>query len=86
MAQLLWIESFNGRFRDEFLDGRHFDNLLEARVLIEDCGSTTRQPTPLRPRRAHPRRLRGQVDHPPTPSRIATGPLIESHSTSARCG
>jgi putative transposase len=29
-------ESFNGRFCDEFLHGRHFDNLLEARVLIED--------------------------------------------------
>lgn len=34
--QNAWIESFNGRFRDEFLNGRHFDNLLEARVLIED--------------------------------------------------
>lgn len=34
--QNAWIKSFNGRFRDEFLNGRHFDNLLEARVLIED--------------------------------------------------
>ncbi len=34
--QNAWIESFNGRFRDEFLNGRHFDSLLEARVLIED--------------------------------------------------
>lgn len=34
--QNAWIESFNGRFRDEFLNGRHFDNLLEAQVLIED--------------------------------------------------
>ena len=34
--QNAWIESFNGRFRDEFLNGRHFDTLLEARVLIED--------------------------------------------------
>jgi putative transposase len=30
-----WARS-DRRFRDEFLNGRHFDNLLEARVLIED--------------------------------------------------
>ena len=29
-------ESFNGRLRDEFLNGWQFDNLLEAQVLIED--------------------------------------------------
>lgn len=34
--QNAWIESFNGRLRDEFLNGRHFDSLLEAQVLIED--------------------------------------------------
>ena len=34
--QNAWIESFDSRFRDEFLHGRHFDTLLEARVLIED--------------------------------------------------
>lgn len=34
--QNAWIESFNGRFRDELLNGWHFDNLLEARVIIED--------------------------------------------------
>ena len=34
--QNAWIESFNGRLRDELLNGRHFDNLLEARVIIED--------------------------------------------------
>jgi putative transposase len=31
-----WIESFNGRLRDELLNGWQFDTLLEARVLIED--------------------------------------------------
>jgi hypothetical protein len=31
-----WIESFNGRLRDEFLNGQLFDNLLEGRVLLED--------------------------------------------------
>jgi putative transposase len=34
--QNAWIESFNGRFRDEFLNSHHFASLLEARVLIED--------------------------------------------------
>ena len=34
--QNAWIESFNGKFRDEFLNGWQFDSLLEARVLIED--------------------------------------------------
>ena len=34
--QNAWIESFNGRLRDELLNGWHFDTLLEAKVLIED--------------------------------------------------
>jgi putative transposase len=34
--QNAWIESFNGKFRDELLNGWHFDSLLEAQVLIED--------------------------------------------------
>ena len=34
--QNAWIESFNGRMRDEFLNGQLFDSLLEAQVLIED--------------------------------------------------
>ena len=29
------IESFNGKLRDELLDGEIFDTLLEAKVLIE---------------------------------------------------
>ena len=39
--QNAWIESFNGRLRDELLNGDLFDNLLEARVviagLVESC-------------------------------------------------
>jgi putative transposase len=31
-----FIESFNGRLRDEFLNGQQFESLLEARVLTED--------------------------------------------------
>ena len=34
--QNAWIESFNGRLRDELLNMWHFDSLLEARVHIED--------------------------------------------------
>jgi putative transposase len=34
--QNAWIESFNGRLRDEFLNGWQFESLLEAQVLIED--------------------------------------------------
>jgi putative transposase len=35
-TQNAFIESFNGRLRDELLNGWHFDSLLEAKVLIED--------------------------------------------------
>ena len=34
--QNAWIESFNGRMRDELLNGWRFDSLLEAQVIIED--------------------------------------------------
>ncbi len=34
--QNAWIESFNGRLRDELLNGWQFDSRLEASVLIED--------------------------------------------------
>ncbi|WP_210687538.1 IS3 family transposase [Mycolicibacterium sp. GESEQ-9] len=34
--QNAWIESFNGRLRDELLNLWRFDSLLEARVIIED--------------------------------------------------
>jgi putative transposase len=34
--QNAWIESFNGRLRDELLNGWQFDSLLEAQVLTED--------------------------------------------------
>ena len=34
--QNAWVESFNGRMRDELLNGQQFDTLLEAKVLTED--------------------------------------------------
>ena len=80
--QNTWIESFNGRLRDELLNGWRFDSLLEARVLIEDW---RRDYNTNRPHSAHgeltPNRVRSTVDHdPPTPSCIATGPLTGSPS------
>ena len=46
--QNAWIESFNGRLRDELLNSWRFDSLLEARVIIEGCAATTTTtgPTP----------------------------------------
>ena len=34
--QNAWVESFNGRMRDEHLNRHQFENLLEAKVLTED--------------------------------------------------
>ncbi|MHB2023363.1 MAG: IS3 family transposase [Mycobacteriales bacterium] len=34
--QNAWVESFNGRLRDEYLNSQRFDTLAEARVLLED--------------------------------------------------
>jgi putative transposase len=34
--QNAWIESFNGRLRDELLNGWQFNSVLEAKVIIED--------------------------------------------------
>ena len=34
--QNAWIESFNARLRDEFLNGQQFDSLFEAQVLLSD--------------------------------------------------
>ena len=34
--QNAWVESFNGRLRDELLNAWRFDSLLEAQVIIED--------------------------------------------------
>ena len=72
--QNAWIESFNGRLRDELLNGWHFDSLLEAKVLIEDWRHRLQhQPTTLCPRRAHPGRVRRGLDltRTPTSARIA---------------
>ena len=74
--QNAWIESFNGRLRDELLNGWQFDSLLEAQVLIEDWRIDYNVH---RPHSAHgeltPSESPG-LDHPiPTSTRIAPGPL-----------
>ena len=75
--QNAWIECFNGRLRDEFLNGWHFDNLLEAQVLIEDWRIDYNDN---RPHSAHgdltPSEFARSMDHPkPTSTRITAGPL-----------
>jgi putative transposase len=36
-----FIESFNGRLRDEFLNETLFTSLMQARLALEECGATT---------------------------------------------
>jgi putative transposase len=64
--QNAWIESFNGRLRDEFLNDWRFDSLLEAKVLIEDWRTDYNTN---RPHSAH-----GDL----TPSEFARAHLIRS--------
>jgi len=83
--QNAWIESFNGRLRDELLNSWRFDSLREARVIIEDW---RRYYNANRPHSAHgeltPDRVRSTVDYDlSTPSRIATGPPNGSPSMAA---
>jgi len=40
-----YVESFNGKLRDELLDGEIFDTLLEAKVLIERWCGVQHDPT-----------------------------------------
>lgn len=44
--QNAWIESFNGRLRDELLNAWRFDSLREAQVIIDDwrCDYNTNRP------------------------------------------
>ncbi len=37
--QNAWIESFNGRLRDDYLNGQLFDTVLESRILLQLSGS-----------------------------------------------
>ena len=66
--QNAFVESFNGRLRDELLNSWRFDSLLEARVIIEDWRRdyNANRP-PLSPRRTHPAEfaLRWSATHQP---------------------
>ena len=69
---------FNGRLRDELLNGWHFDCLLEAKVLIEDWRIDYNLN---RPHTAHgdltPNEFaQAWIDQTPTSTRISTGPFI----------
>ena len=44
--QNAWVESFNGRLRDELLNCHQFTSLLEARVLLEDWRTDYNYETP----------------------------------------
>lgn len=82
--QNAFVESFNGRLRDELLNSWRFDSLLEA--LGDHRGLAPRlqrQPAPLSPRRTHPCRVCPTVvGDPPTESRITAGPPTGSPSQS----
>jgi putative transposase len=61
--QNAWIESFNGRMRDEHLNGQQFDSLLEAQVLTEDWRiDYNLEQTSQHSRLAHPGRVRRGLD------------------------
>lgn len=59
-----YVESFNGRLRDELLNGEHFHTVLEARTLIEQWRQCCN--------RIRPHSALGY--QPPAPESIAAGP------------
>ncbi len=82
--QNAWVESFNGRFRDELLNGWQFDSLLEVRVIIETWRIDYNWE---RPHTAHgdltPSEFAANwTTNNQPPGRIAPGPLIGSLSRS----
>jgi transposase InsO family protein len=71
-----FVESFNGRARDELLNIEEFSTLLEAQVVIGAWRvEYNTSPTPLVSRRAHPRRVRRAVDRQSISAPMTTGPL-----------
>jgi putative transposase len=80
--QNAWIESFNGRLRDELLNAWRFDSLLEAKVLIEDWRIDYNINRPHSgPRRSHAQRVHPGLDRQtPTSARISIGPFIGARS------
>ena len=78
-----FIESFNGRVRDELLNIEEFGSLLEAQVARRGLARRVQHlPTPLVPRRSHPRRVRRALDQQATSAPMTTGPLNGAPSPS----
>ena len=81
--QNAWIESFNGRMRDEHLNGQVFDSLLEAQVLTEDWRIDYNKTGPTALTAGLRRSSSSRPGSPPTKdtTRIASGPTIGVRST-----
>jgi transposase InsO family protein len=62
-----FVESFNGRLRDECLNEHLFANLNEARQISKNGGSTTTPPTTHEPQRAHIDRVCNPPQQGPNP-------------------
>ena len=58
------IESLNGRFRDEFLNGELFGSLVEAQGLGEDDPASTSARAPLSTGLSNPSRIGGSPNEP----------------------
>ena len=81
--QNAWIESFNGRLRDELLNAWQLRQPARSQGAHRGLAHRLQhQPTTLRPRRTHPERVRPEPGPTtPTSARIATGPVIGDPSS-----
>ncbi len=78
-----FVESFNGRLRDECLNTEDFANITEAKAVLEGLATGVQQlPAPPIPRRAHPRRLRCPLEATPTPTTTPIAPGLTNGSPS----
>ncbi|MGK5672188.1 integrase core domain-containing protein [Micromonospora sp. URMC 106] len=73
-------ESFNGRFRDEFLTCEQFDTLLEVQILARLAHRVQHLQTPRLPGLAHLRRLPAAADHQPATNVHSLSPTARGRS------
>ena len=74
--QNAWIESFSGRFRDEFLKRLALRHAAQSPGPHRGLAHRLQlQPTPHRPRRPHTPRVRPSLEQPTTSTRITAGPV-----------
>ncbi len=93
--QNAWIESFNGRLRNELLNSWRFDSLLEARVIIEDwrCDYNANRPHTAQVSSSQRRNTDGLFEASKAANRSAgqrswrtmRGRWLSSRSTAERC-